>query len=114
MAESSGAVGKSEDLVPLHLDGHTVYLAAVNRAQVPGGDEVEVVARQPNVDDALRGLSAFAEKVAASLDTTGVTRLSVEFNCEFAVESGTLVAIVGKASGTTGVKVGLEWEKPPN
>ena len=112
MAGSGSGIGESEELVPLDLDGHTVYLAAVNRAPVPSGDEVEVVARQPGIDDALRGLSVFVERMATGLASTGVTRLSVEFNCEFAVESGTLVAIVGKGSAKTGVKVGLEWEKP--
>jgi hypothetical protein len=35
-----------------------------------------------------------------------------EFGCEFAVESGTLVAVVGKASGRSAFKVGLEWSAP--
>ncbi|MFG1747583.1 MULTISPECIES: CU044_2847 family protein [Micromonospora] len=110
MNEDVGATG-IPDVVPLNVDGHLVYLA--NSVARPGmsSDEVEVASRPASLDDALAGLSAFATKVGESLRDADVTRLTVEFSCEFAVESGKFVAILGKASAKSGVKVGLEWDR---
>ncbi|MEV6705479.1 CU044_2847 family protein [Micromonospora wenchangensis] len=99
------------DVVPLHVDGHVVYLASSMARPGISSDEVEVASRPASLDDALAGLSAFATKVGESLREADVTRLTVEFSCEFAVESGKFVAILGKASAKSGVKVGLEWDK---
>jgi hypothetical protein len=39
-------------------------------------------------------------------------KVSVEFGCEFAVESGGFIAVIGKASAKSTFTVGLEWTKP--
>ncbi|MFI5837905.1 CU044_2847 family protein [Micromonospora sp. NPDC051300] len=93
------------------MDRYTIYLAA---GELPPGmtsDEVEVAARPSNLDEALAALTAFASEVGDHLKAADVSRLSVEFSCEFAVESGKFVAIIGKASAKTGVKVSLEWDR---
>lgn len=110
MVEDGAVV--SETLVPVHLDGRVVYLSSSVVRPGATGDEVEVAARPASLDDAVAGLVAFAEKVADAVRKADVTRLNVELSCEFAVESGKFVAIVGKASAKSGVKVGLEWERP--
>ncbi|MDG4819322.1 MULTISPECIES: CU044_2847 family protein [unclassified Micromonospora] len=112
MNEDGVAVDGPESLVPLRVDGHVVYLSTGVLRAGASSDEAEVAARPASLDEALAGLAAFAGKVADSLRGADVTRLSVEFSCEFAVESGKFVAILGKASAKSGVKVGLEWEKP--
>ncbi|MEV6371106.1 CU044_2847 family protein [Micromonospora musae] len=104
-AESAG-----EAVVPLQLDGHVIYLASSIASGI-SSDEVEVASRPASLDEALAGLSAFAAKIGEGLRDAGVTRLTVEFNCEFAVDSGAFMAIIGKASAKSGVKVGLEWDK---
>ncbi|GIG91111.1 hypothetical protein Pen02_60470 [Plantactinospora endophytica] len=102
----------SEVLVPLEIDGHTVFLSArASTDRTQPGDEVEIAAKQPELDDALRGVVAFADKVTARLQNSDATRFSVEVACEFAMESGTFVAILGKVSAKSGLKVTIEWEK---
>jgi hypothetical protein len=111
MTEDASALDRPGTLVPLRVDGHLVYLST--SAPLPGttSDESDVAARPVGLDEALPGLAAFAQKVSEALREADVTRVSAEFSCEFAVESGKLVAIVGKASQKAGVKVGLEWNK---
>ncbi|MFF0366442.1 CU044_2847 family protein [Micromonospora sp. NPDC005087] len=99
-----------ESLVPLHLDGHVIYLAS-SISSGTSSDEMEVASRPASLDDALAGLSAFAARVGEGLRDAGVTRLTVEVSCEFAIDSGKFIAIVGKASAKSGVKVGLEWDR---
>ncbi|MEU1238087.1 CU044_2847 family protein [Micromonospora aurantiaca] len=110
MTEEAAAIGDT-DVVPLRVGGHVVYLASSMVRPGISSDEVEVSSRPPSLDDALAGLAAFAAKVGDSLREADVTRLTVEFSCEFAVESGKLVAVVGKTSAKSGVKVGLEWNR---
>ncbi|MEU2169486.1 CU044_2847 family protein [Micromonospora chersina] len=112
MIEDISTLGEQGMLVPLRVDGHLVYLSSSAIGRRTTSDEVEVASRPATLDEALAGVAAFAERVAGTLREADVTRLSVEFNCEFAVESGKFVAILGKASAKSGVKVGLEWEKP--
>jgi hypothetical protein len=96
-------------LVPVSLGEYTVYLSVpVTRL----GDEEDIVARAPDLDSMLGGIAAFAAELTTRLRTTDVSKISVEFGCEFGVESGGFVAVIGKASAKSAVKVGLEWVKP--
>ncbi len=111
-AESLSATD-AETLVPLQVRGRTVYIAA-HRAGMPGrvGQETEISAQRPALDDVLGGVTAFAEELVDRLRQVEVSKVTVEFGCEMAVESGALIAVVGKASGKSSIKVGLEWIKP--
>lgn len=110
---SAGATGGSdrEALVPIEVDGHRVYLAVQRLDPRPGADEREVAARRPSIADALDGLTAVARDIAAKLSTMDADTVTIEFGCEFAIESGTFVAVLGKASAKSAFKVGLEWTK---
>ncbi|WBB48431.1 CU044_2847 family protein [Verrucosispora sp. WMMA2044] len=110
MNEETGSAGVSS-VVPLHIDGHLIYLAGAVLDAQQGSDEVEVASRPLDLDEALSALAAFAVKVGDRLKQADVSRLAIEFSCEFAVESGKLVAVLGKASTKSGVKVGLEWDR---
>ncbi|RFS44404.1 CU044_2847 family protein [Micromonospora craniellae] len=105
------AAAEQRVMVPLNVDGHLVYLAGSEMSPGMTSDETEVAARPADFDEALAALAAFATKVGDHLKLAGVNRMAVEFSCEFGVESGTFVAIVGKASSTAGVKVSLEWDR---
>jgi len=101
-------------LVPVRIQDQVVLVAAEQRAGRQGiRDEAEIGARRPNVDQMLAGVAAFAQEVAASIRGAEVSRVTVEFGCEFAVESGVLVAVIGKATGRSSIKVGLEWSQSP-
>jgi Trypsin-co-occurring domain 1 len=106
-------MASTETLVPVRVRDHTVYLAA-HVAGGPGqtGHEVEVSARRPALDDLLDGVTAFAEEIVDRLREVRVSKVTVEFGCEVAVESGGFVAVIGKASGKSSIKVGLEWTRP--
>jgi hypothetical protein len=105
--------GGSAALVPVTVDGHTLYLSARRLvARSAAGSESEIAAYAPTLDEALGSLGAFAQQLAARLQPTDASRVSVEFGCEFAVESGKFIAVIGKASAKSAVKVGLEWTRP--
>ncbi|MFI1106669.1 CU044_2847 family protein [Streptomyces physcomitrii] len=40
------------------------------------------------------------------------SKVTREFGCDMALESGALIAAIGKASAKSAFKVTLEWEKP--
>jgi hypothetical protein len=95
--------------VPLSVDGQLVYLA-VERS---GSHEEEDVGwRPPTLERGLDGLMSVARAMGARLQQSDASRAVVEFGCEFAVESGSLVAVIGKASGKSAFKVTLEWTRP--
>ncbi|MEU4819924.1 CU044_2847 family protein [Micromonospora aurantiaca] len=110
MNEAAGSIEVSS-VVPLHVDGHLIYLTGAVLDAHQGSDEVDVASRPLDLDEALAALTAFATKVGDRLKQADVSRLAVEFSCEFAVESGKLVAVLGKGSTKSGIKVGLEWDR---
>jgi hypothetical protein len=106
-------LGGDGRVVALELEGSAIYLVVQEvSAKKTIGDESEIAARRPSLDGVLNGLTALARRMGSQLSDTGASTVSVEFGCEFAVESGTLVAVVGKASAKSAFKVGLEWTRP--
>lgn len=107
--------GDDRLLVPVSVGDHRVYLAAEEfGASDAGGDEREIAARAPQLRDLLDGLAGFVEQFSGSLQRTDASKVTLEFGCEIAVESGSFVAIIGKVSGRSTLKVGLEWTRPPS
>jgi len=101
-------------LVPLDIGGQTVYLTA--RELDFGGrfprEEREISDRQPRLENVLNGLAQFAKEIVGTLQETGASKVAVEFGCEFVLESGSFIAVIGKVSSKSTLKVGLEWTKP--
>lgn len=101
------------ELVPVTVGDETVYLSVWPVGGGSGaGVEREIAARRPTLDDVIGGLAAFVDGLSTKLRETGASKVSVEFGCEVAVESGTFVAVIGKASAKSTFKVGMEWAKP--
>lgn len=99
-------------LVPVHVDGHLVYMS-VQRSDAPGGQgEEEIGWRPPTLEQALDGLMGVARAMGDRLQQSDASTVTVEFGCEFVVEAGTFVAVIGKASGKSSFKVALEWTTP--
>jgi len=61
--------------------------------------------------DVLESLTAFADDAIEKLHLLRTDRVSIEFGCEFTVESGHLIAVIGKASGKSSLKLTLEWAR---
>jgi Trypsin-co-occurring domain 1 len=102
-------------LVPVTAGGRKVYLSVrdLSADEGAGRDEEEIASgARPTLDQALAGLTGVAEEVAAKLEGLKASRLTIEFGCEFVLESGAFVAVVGKATARSAFKVGLEWTKP--
>jgi hypothetical protein len=97
-------------LVPLAHGDEPVYLS-VRRLGRPG-DEDEISARVPSLEDVLNKVTSLAGAAVEGLRDSGASKISVEFGCEFALESGQLLAIISKASGKSTFKIGLEWSRP--
>ena len=63
------------------------------------------------LDDVLGGMMGVARAVGERLKESDASKVNVEFGCEFAIESGSVVAVIGKASGKSTFKVALEWTR---
>ena len=73
-----------------------------------GGDE-DIAFAMPSfrpVTDAIEGI---AESIVTTLQKVKPHRASVEFGLEIALESGQLTALLVKGSGTSNLKITLEW-----
>ena len=108
--------GHADTLVAVELDGHTLYVAAhvVNEHGLNASiDEYQIASRGPKFEHLLESLAVFARQVVTSLQNTGASKVTAQFGCEIAVESGSLVAIVGKASAKSSMTISLEWAASP-
>jgi hypothetical protein len=100
-------------LVPVEVGGQTVFMSVrdLDLTVSGAGEELPISGRRPRLEHVLEGLAAFAGQLADRFEGTGASKVSVEFGCEVALESGTLIAVIGKASATSTITVGLEWSR---
>ncbi|MEV5892875.1 CU044_2847 family protein [Nonomuraea fuscirosea] len=105
----------TETLVPVRFDGHTVYIAArdVDGESDSSGDEHPIASREARFERVLDSIAGFAHQVATRLGTAEASKVTVQFGCEIAVESGSFVAVIGKASSKSTMTVSLEWTTSP-
>ncbi|MEU6665998.1 CU044_2847 family protein [Streptomyces sp. NPDC046727] len=108
--EETRPVPVSERMVPMEVDGLTVYVAVHEVGGRPG-TEHEIGGGRQRLEDALDGLMGVARAVVGRLRESRATRMRVQFGCEFALESGSVVAVVGKARASSAFTVELEWEE---
>jgi hypothetical protein len=91
--------------------------------QNPGMDgiRVEAVVIDPEQDVAFEALhfGEFTESVARiagsfaeSLKVIRPDKSTLEFSVTAGIEAGKLIAILGKVSGSSTLKISLEWNKP--
>ncbi|MCW3819503.1 CU044_2847 family protein [Micromonospora sp. DR5-3] len=100
-------------LVEVQLDDHTLFMLSEEvRHPSHTGTEVEIAGECPSLDGALEAVAELAQKISSKLQREGVSRIAVEFGCEFALNSGSFVAVIGKASAKSSFKVTLEWSRP--
>jgi len=80
--------------------------------EIDPDDDFEIAHKQPKLDQVIDGMVVFAGEVARRLENTDAAKVTVEFGCEIAFESGAFVAIIGKASAKSTLRIGLEWNRP--
>lgn len=98
---------EASTIIPLQADGQRVYLSV--RRLDAAGDEEEISARIPSFEDVVQKVTTLAAGAVDGLRRTGASRVLLEFGCEIGIEAGQFVAIIGKASGKSTFKIGLEW-----
>ena len=100
-------------LDPVHVGEPILSVRDLSARERERGEEEEIASRtRPTLDQALAGLTGIAKEVAAKLEGLKASKFTVEFGCEFVLESGAFIAVVGKATARSAFKVGLEWTKP--
>ncbi|WUH89632.1 hypothetical protein OG900_05365 [Streptomyces sp. NBC_00433] len=115
MGEVGGVQGEAggQRLVAAAVGDCKLYVAVqdLDTPAGPGG-ELEIGARLPGMDGALDGLAQFAQHLVTRFAQTDVQKVTVQFGCDIVLESGTFLAVIGKASSTSSLTVGLEWVRP--
>jgi hypothetical protein len=115
--DESGRLPREAVLVPVQVGGCRLLIAAHDLSSEPTDrdTEVEIASHAPirdrMLDGMLDGLAAFATEVVTRFEPTSASKVSVQFDCDVAVESGTLVAVVGKASWQRTFTVTVEWAR---
>ena len=97
--------------IPVEVDGLLVYVE-VRSLDGPAGTEQPIGIRPPSLDKALDGVMAVARNVGGRLRDSGAQKATAEFGFELGLESGSLVAMIGKVNSSSTFKVTLEWADP--
>ncbi|MFE2675328.1 CU044_2847 family protein [Streptomyces hygroscopicus] len=109
MAEHDRTVGETV-VVPVTQDGVRIQVFAGSAEAAVDGEETEIGARRPGLDQVISGLNAVARAVGEQARQSTASKVTLEFGCDIALESGSLVAAIGKASAKSAFKVTLEWD----
>src|ERR1700730_6363349 len=80
------------------------------QATTLGGEE-EVAFTLPSFKEITHAIEGIAESVVTSLQKIKPKKATVEFGLEIALESGQLTALLVKGTGTSNLKITLEWEE---
>ncbi|NUT21394.1 MAG: hypothetical protein HOV77_19645 [Hamadaea sp.] len=101
----------SARLVPVMAGGELVYLKVDLVDTTFHSGESNIAASPYGLEQIIPGLCAFAGELIRQIQEHDARKLTLEFGCNFGMESGRLVAILGKASVHSSIKVGLEWTR---
>lgn len=95
------------DIVPVDVDGTTILVEAI----VHGGEE-EIASGIPlSFTGAGVAVKSITKHITSALADAKPKKATVEFGCEFAVESGQLTTLLVNGSGKGSLKIILEWQK---
>ena len=81
------------------------------QATTLGGEE-EVAFTLSSFKEVTDAIEGIAESVVTTLQKVKPRKASVEFGLEVALEAGHLTALLMKGSGTSNLKITLEWGEP--
>lgn len=108
MEDESGSPGVNTQIVRAKFaDGTTFYV----QARTLGG-ETDVGIKFASFEKVAKGIERFAETLADAWKKAAPSKASVEFDVEFALESGELTALFVNGTTTASMKITLEWDKP--
>jgi hypothetical protein len=98
------------EIIKAELDNGTIVHI---QATALGGEE-EVAFTLPLFKEVTNAIEGIAVAVTNSLQKVKPQKASVEFGLEVALEAGQLTALLVKGSGTSNLKITLEWSEPPS
>ena len=78
------------------------------QATMLGGEE-EVAFTLPEFAGVTHAIEGMAESVVSTLQKVKPRRASIEFGLEIALEAGQLTALLVKGTGTSNLKITIEW-----
>jgi hypothetical protein len=84
---------------------------SVEDMEVGVGDEYAISGREHKLDGVLDATAALASQAVARLRASGATKVKIEFGVEVALETGRLVAVLGRASTKSPMTASLEWDE---
>jgi plastocyanin domain-containing protein len=93
------------EVVKVQLDNGAVVHIQVTAL---GGEE-EVAFTLPSFHDVTGAIEGIAEAMVSTLKKIKPQRACVEFGIEIALEAGQLTALLIKSSGSSNLKITLEW-----
>lgn len=109
-------MGEEADVtVPVEVDGQKILVSvgpAGQRTADGLAEEQEIGWLAPRLEPVLDSLTAVARAMGTRLQQTGAAKATVEFGCDISLDTGQLLAVVGKASSKSAWKVTLEWTTP--
>ncbi|WP_406162622.1 CU044_2847 family protein [Streptomyces canus] len=109
-------LGEEADVtVPVEVDGQKILVSVGPAGEHTGSglaEEQEIGWRAPRLETVLDSLTAVARAMGTRLQQTGASKATVEFGCDVSLDTGQLLAVVGKASSKSAWKVTLEWTAP--
>ncbi len=76
--------------------------------------EEEVAFTLPSFKGVMTAIEGIAESVLTTFEKAKPQRACIEFGLEVALEAGQLTALLVKGSGTTNLKITLEWGTSPS
>lgn len=85
-------------------NGGTLHI----QATILGGEE-EVAFTLPSFKEVTDAIEEIGQSVVTTLQKVKPRKASVEFGLEVALESGQLTALLVKGSGTSNLKITMEW-----
>lgn len=88
-------------------DGETIKI----EVDVPPGQELEVARGGRTMKQALKKIQSLSEDLRSSLERAAPDKIRLEFGIDFQVETHGLSALLAKGSGSTHLKVTLEWDR---
>ncbi|HKV60154.1 MAG TPA: CU044_2847 family protein [Ktedonobacteraceae bacterium] len=104
--ESSPVKSQTKIIGAEFADGTTFFV----QAKVLGG-ESDVGIKFSSFEKVTKGIESFATTLANAWKKAEPNKAIVEFDLEFAFESGELMALFVNGSTTASMKVTLEWNK---
>lgn len=106
-----GNLAAKDVLVPVEIDGVRVFVEARRNSDVPAPEGPVGAPDEKSIDKAIAGIGVAIGRTFTQLNDLKWSKLTVEVGVEFLVETGGLVAVIGKVGSGSSLNVSVEFER---